>query len=55
VRDDLGDLVAEELERRGGLDAAVDAVVERETDPYTLADEVVEPIADCLEEREGGA
>jgi LAO/AO transport system kinase len=48
VRDDLGDLVAAEFERRGGLDAAVEEVVERKTDPYTLADEVVDPIADCV-------
>jgi LAO/AO transport system kinase len=52
VRDDLGDLVAAELDERGGLDAMVDDIVARETDPYTLADEVVGPIADCVEDRE---
>jgi LAO/AO transport system kinase len=52
VREDLGELVDAEFEARGGLDAVVDDVVERETDPYTLAEEVVAPIADCVDERE---
>jgi len=53
VRDDLGELARRELDARGGLDALVDDIVDRETDPYTLADEVVAPIADCVEDREG--
>jgi LAO/AO transport system kinase len=52
VRSDVGDLVERELGRRGGVDALAEAVVERETDPYTVADEVVDPIRDCLGERE---
>jgi LAO/AO transport system kinase len=51
VREDVGELLEREIERQGGIDAMAAAVRERETDPYTLADRVVEPIADCLAER----
>jgi LAO/AO transport system kinase len=51
LREDLGDLLVEELERRGGLDRFVDRVIARETDPYTVADDVLAPIEQCLEER----
>jgi len=51
LREDVHELLAEEIERRGGLDAAVDRIVARETDPYTVADEVIAPVADCVRER----
>ncbi|QLD88314.1 methylmalonyl Co-A mutase-associated GTPase MeaB [Natronomonas salina] len=51
LREDTAALVEEELEARGGLEAKVQAVLDRETDPYGVADEVVEPIAECLRER----
>jgi LAO/AO transport system kinase len=50
LRADSAALVEEELEARGGLDAYIEAVVKKETDPYSVADEVVTPIADCVRE-----
>jgi LAO/AO transport system kinase len=51
LREDTNRLLEGELERRGGLDALVEAIVERETDPYTVADELIAPIEACVEER----
>jgi LAO/AO transport system kinase len=50
VREDVHALLAEELDRRGGIDAYVERVMERETDPYAVADELVTPVADCFRE-----
>ncbi|KTG09784.1 LAO/AO transport system ATPase [Haloprofundus marisrubri] len=49
LREDTGALLEGEIDRRGGMESFVDAVVARETDPYTVADELVEPLRDCLE------
>ncbi|WP_277540919.1 methylmalonyl Co-A mutase-associated GTPase MeaB [Haloarcula laminariae] len=49
LREDANGLIADELDRRGGLDAHVDAVMARETDPYTVVDEVLEPLRECLD------
>jgi len=51
VRQDANELLAEELKAEGGLDAFVDDVMERETDPYSVSDRIVEPIAECVRER----
>ncbi|MFB6301742.1 MAG: methylmalonyl Co-A mutase-associated GTPase MeaB [Haloferacaceae archaeon] len=51
LREDAGRLVEEELERRGGVETLAEAVLEGETDPYALADEVLAPVADCVRER----
>jgi LAO/AO transport system kinase len=53
LREDLNGLLADEIDRQGGLDAYVDAVAAGETDPYSVADELIGPIADCVE-RAGG-
>ena len=50
VRTDIGSIATDAIDRRGGIDALADAVRRRETDPYTLADEIVTPIADCVED-----
>jgi len=50
LRNDASALVEDEIERRGGMDDLVSRVVERETDPYTVADDVLEPLRDCLDE-----
>jgi len=51
LRDDASRLLETEVERHGGIDALVDEVLAGETDPYTIADEVVDPVADCVEDR----
>ena len=51
LREDVNDLVAAELARQGGLDSFVERVLDRETNPYAVADELVDPIAECVEQR----
>jgi LAO/AO transport system kinase len=52
LRDDVGSLLESEIERHGGMDELVEAVRTRETDPYSVADEILDPIEDCLEDRD---
>jgi LAO/AO transport system kinase len=49
VREDINELLAEEIDHRGGLDRFVERVLTRETDPYTVADDLVEPVAECVQ------
>jgi len=51
---DISDLVETELDRLGGVDDFAAAIQRRETDPYTVADEVLDPVVDCLEARHDG-
>jgi LAO/AO transport system kinase len=51
LREDTRELLAAEIDARGGLAEHVDAVVRRETDPYAVAEELLEPLADCVAER----
>lgn len=53
LREDTRHLIEDELERQGGIDAILDAVMNGETDPYRIADDLVEPLKTCLEERRG--
>jgi len=50
LREDVGQLLETEIERRGGMEALVADVVARETDPYAVADEVIEPLEACLDD-----
>jgi len=50
VRADVGALATAEMERRGGIDRLAERVRDRETDPYAVAEAIVGPIADCVEE-----
>ncbi|QLG63448.1 methylmalonyl Co-A mutase-associated GTPase MeaB [Halorarum salinum] len=53
LRSDAASLLEEELDERGGVDALAERVVDRETDPYSVAAEVIGPVADCVrDERE---
>ncbi|AAV45906.1 LAO/AO transport system kinase [Haloarcula quadrata] len=54
LREDANELLVDELDRRGGIEQYVDAVIERHTDPYTVVDEVLEPLRECLDERRDG-
>ncbi|ELZ43909.1 LAO/AO transporter ATPase [Halorubrum californiense DSM 19288] len=50
VRADVGALATAEIERRGGIDRLAERVRDRETDPYAVAEAIVGPIADCVDE-----
>jgi LAO/AO transport system kinase len=50
LREDMGGLLQAELDARGGLDAYVDAVLDRETDPYSAAAEILAPVEECVGE-----
>ena len=50
LREDVHSLLAAEIDRQGGIDAAVDAVLARETDPYTVVDDVLAPLRNCVDD-----
>jgi len=47
--EDLRELVEAEIGSRGGFEDLVDAVANRETDPYAAVGDLLEPIEDCFE------
>jgi LAO/AO transport system kinase len=51
LREDTAELLTEEIEARGGLDSFVDDVMARESDPYTVADEILAPVEECVRDR----
>ena len=51
LRDEVGQLIEDEVERHGGLTELSEAVRRRETDPYAVVDEVIEPLGTYLDER----
>ncbi|MFD1569886.1 methylmalonyl Co-A mutase-associated GTPase MeaB [Halorubrum laminariae] len=55
VRADVGSLASAEIDRHGGVDALAEAVRRRETDPYTVAADVVAPIEACVDRAEQDA
>ncbi|WP_323192682.1 methylmalonyl Co-A mutase-associated GTPase MeaB [Halostella sp. PRR32] len=52
LREDASGLLERELDRHGGIEALVEAVHAGDTDPYAIADEVVDPIEECLSDRQ---
>ncbi|SEK44024.1 methylmalonyl Co-A mutase-associated GTPase MeaB [Haloferax larsenii] len=52
LRSDVGELLEQELDAQGGVDDFAAAVVEKETDPYAVTEEVLEPLRDCLGDRD---
>jgi len=52
LRADTAALLEDELAARGGVETLAERVVARETDPYTVADEIVGPLAECLRREE---
>ena len=40
------------ISEHGGVDALAERVLDGETDPYSIADEVLDPVAACLERDE---
>jgi LAO/AO transport system kinase len=54
LRSDLNGMVEDEIEQQGGIDALVESMIDGDRDPYTLSDEILTPIEECLaEQREG--
>lgn len=57
LRQDTAALLREEINARGGIDGYAESVLRKETDPYAVVDELLEPVEDCVrekrEEREG--
>lgn len=52
VRSDLRNLAAGRIDDMGGMDTLVDEISEARVDPYTVADRIVDPIRECIEEHE---
>ena len=52
LREDAGALLEREIDRHGGMESLVGGVIDRETDPYTVAEAVIEPLERCVERRE---
>ena len=54
LRSDAAGLVEDELDRRGGVDELAERVLARETDPYSVAADVLSPVRECVEDRRDG-
>ncbi|KAB1189092.1 MULTISPECIES: methylmalonyl Co-A mutase-associated GTPase MeaB [Haloferax] len=52
LRSDVNRLLERELDHRGGIDDFATAVVDKETDPYAVTETVIEPLRECLEDRD---
>jgi len=50
LRSDLGELAEQVLDRHGGIEALSASVASRETDPYTVVGELVDPLESALDE-----
>ncbi|WP_277553668.1 methylmalonyl Co-A mutase-associated GTPase MeaB [Halobaculum limi] len=50
VRADTARLLEGVIEDAGGIDALADRVLAKETDPYSVTDELVAPVRECLED-----
>jgi len=51
VREDVNELLAAEIDHRGGIEQFVQQVLDRESDPYAVADEIVGPVEECVSDR----
>jgi LAO/AO transport system kinase len=49
LREDLHTVLGSELDRAGGVEQLADGVRRGETDPYTIADNLLSPVETCLE------
>ncbi|AGB32638.1 LAO/AO transporter ATPase [Natrinema pellirubrum DSM 15624] len=55
LREDVHAMLETELEAAGGIDGLAEDVRQGETDPYSIATDVLEPVATCLENLETGS
>jgi len=51
LREDANELLVDELAARGGVDQYVDDVLARDADPYTVTEEILAPLRECLAAR----
>ncbi|WP_232703590.1 methylmalonyl Co-A mutase-associated GTPase MeaB [Halobacterium wangiae] len=51
LREDASELLADELDARGGIEELVARIDDGDTTPYELADDIVDPLAECLDEQ----
>ncbi len=54
LREDAAALLEEEISARGGIEPYIDRILERETDPYSVANQLIDPIEGCVRERRDG-
>ena len=54
IRADVGTLAGDSITEHGGIDALAERVCRGETDPYTVAAEVLDPIERCVERTTDG-
>ncbi len=54
LREDVNALLEDELAARGGIESLAAAIAAGDSDPYTVADTVLEPVARCLAEMDEG-
>ncbi len=52
LREDVHALLEDRLAERGGIDDLAESVRAGETDPYSIAGELLDPVEDCLDELE---
>ncbi|WP_440770928.1 methylmalonyl Co-A mutase-associated GTPase MeaB [Natronorubrum sp. DTA28] len=52
LREDVHALLEDRLAERGGIDDLAESVRRGETDPYSIAGELLDPVEDCLDELE---
>ncbi len=50
LRTDLGELAEQVLDRHGGIETLSASVAKRESDPYTVVEELVDPLESALED-----
>ncbi len=51
LREDTANLLAEEIDAHGGIEELVGSVAAGETDPYEIADDILDPIAECARQK----
>jgi len=51
LRQDAAALLQDEIDALGGIDEYADRVLRKETDPYAVVDELLEPVEDCVREK----
>jgi LAO/AO transport system kinase len=51
LREDTAELLTEEIDAHGGIEKLVDRVVAGETDPYEIADDILDPLAECAQQK----